>query len=137
MTAPASPPPTTDSARPLLTGIGQIAIRATDLARAKAFYRDVLGLRFLFEAPNLVFFQCGSVWLYLAGAETPEFDHAASVLYFDVEDIHAAHRVLTERGVHFRGEPHVVHQDRDRALWMAFFDDSEGNVFAIRRWSSV
>ena len=129
--------PDAEAAGPLLTGIGQIAIRATDLPRAKAFYRDALGLPFLFEAPGLVFFECGSVWLYLAGAETSEFDHPASVLYFDVADIQEAYRVLQGRGVPFRGEPHVVHRAGDRALWMAFFDDSEGNVFAIRRWSSA
>ena len=119
---------------PLLTGIGQIAIRARDLDRAKKFYRDALGLQFLFEAPALAFFQCGSVWLMLGGAEEPEFDHAASVLYFDVADIEAAHLALKGRGVRFRDAPHLIHRAGDRDLWMAFFDDSEGNTFAIRCW---
>ncbi len=128
--APTAPPA-------LLTGIGQIAVRATDLARAKAFYRDRLGLQFLFEAPNLLFFQCGSVWLMLGPAETEEVDHAASPLYFDVVDIHAAHRTLKDRGVPFRDEPHLIHRMGDRELWMTFFDDSEGNLFAIRSWKQT
>lgn len=127
-----STPATAPSA--LLTGIGQIAVRATDLPRAKAFYRDGLGLQFLFEAPNLLFFQCGSVWLMLGAGEDAEFDHASSVLYFDVADIEEAHRTMSARGVHFRDQPHVVHKTSDRALWMSFLDDSEGNVFAIRCW---
>jgi methylmalonyl-CoA/ethylmalonyl-CoA epimerase len=121
---------------PLLPAIGQIAIRARDLARARDFYRDVLGLSFLFEAPGLAFFQCGPVWLMLSGAEEPEFDHPASVLYFDVADIAEAWTTLTGRGVTFRDRPHVVHRTADRALWMSFFEDSEGNVFALRQWKS-
>ena len=122
---------------PLLGPISQIAVRATDLARATAFYRDVLGLPFLFAAPALAFFQVGGVRLMLGGAETAEFDHAASVLYFDVTDILAVHRTLAGRGVRFRGDPHPVHRQGDRALWMGFFEDSEGNIFAITEWRAA
>jgi catechol 2,3-dioxygenase-like lactoylglutathione lyase family enzyme len=119
---------------PLLTQISQISVVVKDIPRATAFYRDALGLPFLFEAPGLAFFQCGGVRLMLGGAELPEFNHPASVLYFDVADIEAAHETLAARGVHFRDAPHVVHRANDRALWMAFFDDGEGNVFAISAW---
>ena len=122
---------------PVLQGIGQIAVRATDLPRAVRYYRDVLGLTYLFEAPGLAFFQCGGIHLMLSGAESPEFDHAASVLYFDVAEIQAAYRTLIQRGVHFRDEPHIVHRAGEKQLWMAFFDDGEGNVFAIRQWRSA
>ena len=118
----------------ILGDIGQIAIVIKDIPRATAFYRDTLGLPFLFEAPGLAFFQAGAVRLMLSGAEDPEFDHPSSVLYFNVEDILEAHRTLASRGVRFRGEPHVVHQAEDRALWMAFFNDSEENVFALMAW---
>ena len=118
----------------LLQNIGQIAIRVRDLSRATAFYRDRLGLPFLFEAPGLAFFQCGGVRLMLGGAESPEFDHPASILYFDVADVLAAHAELTKRGISFRDEPHAVHQAGDRALWMTFFNDSEENVFALMAW---
>jgi methylmalonyl-CoA/ethylmalonyl-CoA epimerase len=119
---------------PVLTGIGQIAIRARDLARAVPYYRDQLGLALVLEAPGLAFFECGGVWLMLSGAESPEFDHASSVLYFDVAEIREAYRALLGRGVRFRDEPHVVHRAGTRELWMAFFDDPEGNVHAIRCW---
>jgi len=120
---------------PLLQSIGQISVRVRQLPRAVRFYRDALGLQYLFEAPNLAFFQCGGVHLMLSpDAETPEFDHAASILYFDVTDIEAAHLDLRERGVGFRDEPHIVHRAGEQSLWMAFFDDGEENVFAIRQW---
>lgn len=122
---------------PVLQQIGQIAIRVRELPRAVRYYREVLGLSYLFEAPGLAFFQCGTVQLMLSGAETPEFDHAASVLYFDVAEIQVAYRELVQRGVRFRDEPHVVHRAGAQELWMAFFDDSEGNVFAIRCWRAV
>ncbi|MGQ0704142.1 MAG: VOC family protein [Gemmatimonadales bacterium] len=119
---------------PLLQSIGQIAVRAADLVRAKRFYQEALGLPFLFEAPGLLFFQCGTVWLMLGAAETAEFDHPSSVLYFEVADIDRAYATLTERGVRFRDGPHIIHRAPDRTLWMAFFEDSEGNVFALREW---
>ena len=122
------------SATPLLQSIGQIAVRATDLPRATAFYREALDLPFLFDAPGLAFFQCGGVRLMLSGSETSEFDHAASVLYFDVADIDSAYATLAGRGVKFRDPPHAVHREGDRALWMAFFEDSESNIFAIMTW---
>lgn len=128
MTAPAP-------ASTALAKIGQIAIRVRSLERAIAFYRDALGLRFLFQAPNLAFFQAGDVWLMLSVTTgEPEFDHPASILYFDVDDIGAAHRALQARGVAFRDEPHVIHRSEGRELWMAFFRDGEDNTFAIRSW---
>jgi methylmalonyl-CoA/ethylmalonyl-CoA epimerase len=124
-------------AAPVLQAIGQIAVRVKDLTRAVKFYREVLGLKYLFEAPGLAFFECAGVHLMLSGAEEPEFDHASSVLYFNVAEIQVAYRSLVQRGVRFRDEPHVVHRAGHQELWMAFFDDGEGNVFAIRCWRSA
>lgn len=120
-----------------LRDIGQIAVRATDLPRATAYYRDVLGLPFLFDAPNLAFFQAGTVRLMLGPGETAEFDHPSSVLYFNVASIDEAHATLAGRGVRFRDRPHVVHSTTQGALWMAFFDDSEGNILAIMEWRAA
>ena len=121
----------------MLTTIGQIAIRVHDLARATAFYRDVLELKFLFAAPNLAFFEVGGIWLMLSPAEQPEFDHPASILYFDVADIGAVHGTLQGRGVTFRTEPHAIHRDGNRELWLSDFYDSEQNTYALRQWKAV
>ena len=115
-----------------ISGIGQIAINARDIDRAVAFYRDALGLRFLFQPPGgLAFFDCGGIRLMLSGASSAEFDHASSVLYFRVADIREAHASLSARGVVFRGAPHKIADMPDHELWMTFFDDSEGNVLAL------
>jgi methylmalonyl-CoA/ethylmalonyl-CoA epimerase len=119
------------SAFPGLSEIGQIAITCKDVKRAAAYYRDVLGMTFLFDAPNLAFLQAGSVRLMLSGVEQPEFDHPASILYFRVADIAAAHTELKGRGVEFRTEPHVVHRTDTYELWLADFYDCERNTFAL------
>jgi catechol 2,3-dioxygenase-like lactoylglutathione lyase family enzyme len=115
----------------MLTQIGQIAIIVKDVDRAVRYYRDTLGMRFLFQAGTLAFFDCGGVRLMLSTAEKPEFDHPASILYYRVPDIEAAHATLTSRGVTFTDAPHLIHKAPDHDLWMAFFKDSEGNTLAL------
>ena len=62
------------------TGVGQLAVPVTDLERAVAFYRDVLGLRFLFRAPpGLAFLQCGEVRLMLSQPQPGEGETGAGV----------------------------------------------------------
>jgi methylmalonyl-CoA/ethylmalonyl-CoA epimerase len=122
----------------MLKGIGQIAINVHDIERATTFYRDVLGIRFLFSAPpQLAFFEIGGVSLMLSPAENPELDHPSSLLYFDVDDIRAEHATLKEKGVEFLDEPHRVHKDGDRELWLSAFRDTEGNTFALRTWQTA
>ena len=116
----------------MITAIQQIAVNVRDLPRASAFYRDKLGIRHLFDAPpKMSFFDCGGIRLMLGVAQEREFDHPSSILYFSVRDIAAAHSEMHARGVAFRDEPHLVAKLPDREIWMAFFDDGEGNVLAI------
>jgi len=112
--------------------IGQIAVVVQDLDRAVAFYRDTLGMRFLFQAPpKLAFFDCGGVRLMLDVPEEEEFKHASSILYYKVDDIQATWATLRDRGVEFRDEPHMVARMPDHELWMTFFRDTEGNTLAL------
>jgi predicted enzyme related to lactoylglutathione lyase len=115
-----------------LRTIGQIHVSVTDVDRAVAFYRDVLGITFLFRVQGqpMAFFDCDGVRLYLGVPEADEF-RSRGVLYFTVEDIAEAHRVLAERGVEFRDEPHLVHRAEGSELWMAFFTDPDGNNLAL------
>jgi methylmalonyl-CoA/ethylmalonyl-CoA epimerase len=114
-----------------LTTIGQIAVRIKDLDRAVTFYRDVLGVPFLFRVPNLAFFQLGEVRLMLSPAETPEFDHPGSVIYYKVAEIDAAYAALKAQGVEFVDAPHLIAKMPDHDLWMAFLKDSEGNTLSL------
>jgi catechol 2,3-dioxygenase-like lactoylglutathione lyase family enzyme len=116
----------------LLKSIGQIAIRVGDIERATAFYRDKLGLPFLFQFGELSFFRCGEVRLMLSTVtEEKEFDHPASVMYFNVDDIDAVFTKMSEEGVEFRDKPHMIHKDANGELWMTFFRDGEGNTLAL------
>jgi catechol 2,3-dioxygenase-like lactoylglutathione lyase family enzyme len=122
-----------------LARIGQISVTVHDLDRAVEFYRDRLGMQFLFQVPKMAFFDCGGIRLMLAIPEKPEFDHPTSIIYYRVEDIQyyrvediqAAYATLTERGVAFSGSPHCVAKLPDHELWLAFFQDLEGNTLAL------
>ena len=114
-----------------LSRIGQIAIVVKDVERSTAFYRDTLGMRFLFAFPGLAFFDCDGVRLMLSKPETKEFDHPSSTLYFRVADINAAYETLRSRNVEFIDAPHIVARMTDYDLWMAFFRDPDANVFAL------
>ena len=119
-------------ARPI-ENIGQIAIRARDLPAAVAFYRDVLGLEYLFEAGTLAFFMCGDVRLMLGVPENDAVDHESSTVYFRVADLQAAYEELSGRGANFvvGGEPHLIAELPDHELWMAFFRDPDGNLMGL------
>lgn len=113
-------------------GLLQIAMNVKDIDRAVAFYRDVLGLPFLFQAGNLAFFDLNGVRLMLDIPEDERFDHPGSPLYFRVADIQAGHAHLVAHGVKMEGDgPHIVHKDASMELWMTFFDDGEGNLHAL------
>ena len=114
-----------------LSRIHQISMRVHDVERAVRFYRDALGLPFLFAAPpRLAFFDCAGVRLMLSTPD-PGFDHPGSVVYFAVDDIRQAHEALRSRGVTFRTEPHKVATLADREVWLADFGDTEGNTLAL------
>jgi len=115
---------------PGLSTIGQIALTVSDIGRAIAFYRDKLGLTFLFEVPNLGFFDCGGVRLMLSGSGKPA-DGDSSAVYFSVADIQSACQALKARGVAFEREPHLVARLSDSYLWMAFFRDPDHNLLAV------
>ena len=114
-----------------LSKVEQIAIIVHDVDRAVRFYRDMLGLPFLFQVPNMAFFQCGEVRLMLGIPSAPEFDHPSSIIYYHVADIEATHRALVSRGLTFRSTPHLVHRAADHELWMAEFQDPDSNHLAL------
>ena len=119
-------------APPGLSVIGQIAITVKDLPRAIAFYRDTLRVPFLFEAPpHLAFFDCSGVRLMLTIPEAAEFDHPASVIYFNVPNITESVASLKERGVQFEQDPHIVARLPNHDLWMAFLRDPERHLIGL------
>ena len=114
-----------------LAQIGQIAVPVAEITRAVAFYRDTLGMRFLFQFGNLAFFDCAGVRLLLDVPEKPEFRQHSSVIYYKVADIQAAYETLGSRGVSFEEKPHLIAKMPDHDLWMAFFRDPDQNMLAL------
>ena len=116
-----------------LNQIGQIALHADDLDRAVAFYRDTLGIRFLFQVPpGLAFFDCGGIRLMIDGIKERELpERINSLLYYKVADLQAAYKELQSKGVAFHSEPHLIAKMPDHELWMAFLRDSEGNLIGL------
>lgn len=111
--------------------IAQIAVPVHDLDRAKLFYGGLLGLAHLLDAPpGLSLFQCGETRLMLSRPEGPE-TAAASIVYYQVDDIDAVHRLLAGEGVRFESEPHFVARLGEQDLWLAICRDSEGNLIGL------
>ena len=117
-----------------IEGVHQVGLHAEDLDRAEAFYRDVLGARFVarYDPPGLLFFDLGGVRLLL------EHGAPASLVYLRVADIDSTWADLVAAAVTTESEPHVIHKDEAGEFgppgneeWMAFFRDSEGNLVGL------
>ena len=115
-----------------LESIGQIHIGVTDIKRAVAFYRDVLGMKLLFEVAEqqMAFLDCGGVRLYLSADQLEDFP-SNPLIYYRVSDINQAFEAISGAGVEFEREPHIVHRTPDYDLWMAGFRDPEGNFIHL------
>ena len=114
--------------------IGQIARAVDDIAKAEAWYRDVLGLPHMYTYGKLAFFDCGGTRLFLEERENIETSGLKndSVLYFRVPDINAAASGLESRGVKFVSAPHMIFKHPDgMEEWMAFFEDCDGGMLSI------
>lgn len=114
-----------------LSSIGQINIPVHDINRAVEFYRESLGMKYSFQVPNMAFFDCQGIRILLGVPENKDDDHPSSIIYFKVDDIHTATAALIDRGVVFKGEPHLVAEMQDHDLWMSFFVDPDRNILAL------
>ena len=112
--------------------IGQVAVPVNDIEQAITFYRDVLGMRFLFQAPpGLGFFDCAGVRLMLDAPAKAQSENHSSIIYYKVPDLAAAFGTLSDRGVVFEARPHLIAKLPDHELWMAFFRDPDENLLAL------
>lgn len=122
-----------------LKGIDVVVLFVTDLARAKSFYGDTLGMQVQFEDEASAGFDFGTTLLLLLsvnGAEDLLSSEAVaaqppngvrSQLVSFVEDVNAVYRDLSSQGVEFIREP----IDRAWGMRTAHFKDPEGNVWEL------
>lgn len=112
--------------------IGQIAITVSDVERALGFYRDALGLEFLFSpAPTLAFLAAGPVRVMLTTPQGAGAVGANSILYFRVPDIDAAYASIVAHGATAERAPQMAAQLPDHALWTGFVRDPDGNLVGL------
>ena len=115
----------------MIDRVAQVSIPAIDVRRAVAFYRDVVGLAVLFEAPpNMTFFDCGGVRV-LVGEGVPAQPHSGTLVYFHTTDILATAGRLREGGATIEREPQMIARLPDREMWLALFRDPEGNTVEL------
>jgi catechol 2,3-dioxygenase-like lactoylglutathione lyase family enzyme len=106
-----------------------VSVPVRDMARAKAFYRDTLGMHSPDWNAGFPEIETGNVSLYLIdpSAMGAEFAPHTAHIALRVADVAAARRELEGRGVSFAGE-------HDSGVCkMAFFSDSEGNSLMLHR----
>ena len=114
-----------------LNGVMQIALPARDIGRATAFYRDTLDLPLLMSGPNMAFFDCGGVRLYVDANPGSAEAGGNSLVYFRTKDIERQHALLQERKVEIHRAPHVIASLADRDVWLMWIRDSEQNLLGL------
>ncbi len=112
--------------------VGQLLIPIDHFDRGVAFYRDILGLPFLFAAPpQMAFFMCGSIRLLVGVVPESQKAQRGSAIYFQVKDIQGVCSSLKENGVQFTASPHIVNRTSKSELWLAELTDPDGNQLAL------
>jgi methylmalonyl-CoA/ethylmalonyl-CoA epimerase len=114
-----------------INGVLQIAISVQDMPRATAFYRDVLGLAFIMGAPNMAFFDCGGVRLYLASGDGSAHGAGNASIYFRTNDIDALQAALEAKSAIIHQRPQIIAKMPDHDLWLMWVKDTEGNLLGV------
>lgn len=115
----------------LIQAVGQIGVPVKNLENAISFYQHVLALPLLYHDERLAIFECNGVRLLVSLPEKENFAHPSSVIYFQVENINDTYKKMTEKGVLFLDQPHVVAKLGNVETWMVFFKDPDGNTHAF------
>lgn len=110
-----------------------------DPIRAKAFYRDTLGLRFRSEDQFAVVFDANGIMLRVA--VVPELTPAKyTVLGWEVPDIVATVKQLQQAGVKLERYEKFMQQD-ELGIWtapggarIAWFKDPDGNTLSVTQF---
>jgi catechol 2,3-dioxygenase-like lactoylglutathione lyase family enzyme len=112
---------------------------ARDVERARAFYRDVLGLEPVRDNHGHLFYECGgSSFLVYPSSGSPSGTH--DQLGFAVDDVEAVAATLRERGVEletYEAPPGCSFSDGIMdygPVKAAWFKDTEGNLISFAQF---
>lgn len=115
-----------------ISAIGQIAITVSDVQKALGFYRDILGLSFLFSpTPELAFLKAGDVRIMLSTPQGAGKVGANSILYFKTSNIETTHANILARGATNERSPQLAAKMPDHELWLSFIRDPDGNLLGL------
>ncbi len=117
--------------------IGQIAITVSDIEKSMLFYRDKIGLKYLFHDANVAFFDLKGIRLMLGKNESVEKKPYGTIIYFTISDINAEFERIKNKGVKIIREPHFTAKYNDKEIWTAFFQDMDDNIFALMEEKKV
>ena len=112
-----------------------IAVR--DIAEARRFFGDVLGLRVDDGAMGMLVLRLGGDHPVLVYPKPDHVPATYTVLNFPVDDVAGTVAALTERGVtfeHYEGTPTQTDDDgvfRGGGPLIAWFTDPSGNVMSV------
>lgn len=109
----------------------QVALTVKDLDRARAFYRDTLGLPLMFEAGHMLFFDIGGQRLMVGLAEKPGQAVGGTYIYFDAPDVAALSAALKAKGVELIGGIETLQRTETHELKLQFFKDPDGNEMGL------
>jgi methylmalonyl-CoA/ethylmalonyl-CoA epimerase len=117
---------------PGIAGFAQVALNVRDLERSVEFYRDVLGLTFLFSAPpSLAFLQCGPTRIMLSGSPDAKPPSGGPILYYAVSDIRGAFEAITAKGAPVKEAPKAIANVGGREVWLGFTEDPDGHPVGL------
>jgi catechol 2,3-dioxygenase-like lactoylglutathione lyase family enzyme len=108
-----------------------VSLGVADLARARAFYGGVLGLKELLLAEDAAVFDCGDMRLLVQARDDHATVRPGSPIYFRVDDLERARRDLEARGVVFTRALEQAGALDGRSLWTAEFLDPDGHRLAL------
>lgn len=111
--------------------LSQVMVSVSDLPRAVGFYRDALGLPFLFETNGMAFFQLDGLRLMVGAHPDHPPAPGGACLYFDAPDLPELARALEARGVVFTGPAVTLQKAQTADLMLRPFADPDGNLLAL------
>jgi catechol 2,3-dioxygenase-like lactoylglutathione lyase family enzyme len=111
-------------------------IAVSDLGRARKFYEETLGLKFMDETPAGIRFQAGNgTWVFVYPSQFAGTNQATS-MSFEVDDVVATVKKLRDNGVTFeeydfpglKTVDGIADLGAEKAAW---FKDLDGNILAL------